>query len=262
MMEVYANTPWRQAQMRAAEESDFEDEVADDGSDHQSDTPICEMDSDTLNFESDNEIMHEAMELEIKDEPEIKDEAVNDPYLTPAATSEQSSPREGRPSFNSPSSMLANPSEAPDAPGNMSLQVWANHRICEANTIPSGDTIQQNQVLLAAKSKAVCVAPPPPPPPPPLPPPKACPNRKPQREPKVWEPHDGTCLCRDVTKLPPGYGVWGDWNCPVNIELEKQMTEENELLWKFRGPNPSHVNTPEVWNGIPFNYQKGRVGLS
>ena len=61
--------------------------------------------------------------------------------------------------------------------------------------------------------------------------------------------------------LPQGYGVWDDWNCPVNIELEKQMTEENELLWKFRGPNPSHVNTPEVWNGIPFNYQKGVWGF-
>ena len=262
MMELYANTPRRQAQRRDAEESDFEDEVADDGSDHQSDTPICEMDSDTPNFESDNEIMHEAMELEIKDKPESRDEAVNDPHVTPTSTSEQSSPREERPSFNSPSSMLAKPSEAIEAPGNMSLQVLANHRVCEANKNPSGDTIQQNPVLLAAKSKAVCTATSPPLFPPPLPPPKARPKRKPQYVPKVWDPHDGTCLERDATKLPPLYGEWDDWNCPVNLELEEMMAKENDLEWHHRGPNPSHPNTDEFWNGLPFNYQKSMWGFS
>ena len=261
-MAIYANTPWRQAQRQAAEESDFEDEVADDGSDHRSDTPICEWDSDTLDFESDdeNEIMREAMELEIKDKPESRDEAVNDPYVTPASTSEQSSPREGRPSFNSPSSMLARPSEAIEAPGNMSLQVWANHRVCEANKNPSGDTIQQNPVLLAAKSKAVCTAASPFPPP--LPPPKARPKRKPQYVPIPWVPHDGTCLERDATKLPPLYGEWDDWNCPVNLELEEMIAMENDLEWHHRGPNPSNANTAEFWNGLPFNYQKSVWGFS
>ena len=252
-MGLYKETPWRLAQKHEAEKSDSDCEVTDDEADSRSDTPtpILEFGGgvDDMKSISDSDTMEEAMK---SPEPvEIH------------CTSDQSSPRETGPLPPTLPpvlfSVLPSPSEAPYAPGLHLPPVskWASFA-----------AIPQTQVLLAAKSKAVCVAPPPlpppaappptPPPPPTAGPPKAGPPPQPQR--RVWEPHDGPCLFFDVTLLPPGYGNWEDWNCPVNIELEKVMAEEHELQWHFRGPNPANVG--QFWNGFPFNEQKGVWGFS
>ena len=206
-MGLYEETPWRLAQKSQAAKpmrSEGPDcEVTDDEADNRSDTatPILEFgdSGDDMKIVSDTDIMEEAMKSPESEESDS----------TSDMSSDQSSPREREPLPPPPLSVLPNPSEAPYPPGLHlpPLSKWA-----------SVAAIPQTQVLLAAKSKAVCVAPPPlpppkagPPPPPPPPtagPPKAGPPPQPQRQ--VWEPHDGPCLFSDVTLLPPGYGIWED----------------------------------------------------
>ena len=266
-MGLYEETPWRLAQKSQAakhvrsEGSDCE--VTDDEADNRSDTatPILEFgdSGDDMKIVSDTDIMEDAMKSSESEESDS----------TSDMSSDQSSPREREPLPPPPLSVLPNPSEAPymaHPPGRHMppLSKWA-----------SVAAIPQTDVLFAAKSKSACVAPPPlpppaapplytPPPPPPLPPPptagppKAGPPPQPQS--RVWVPHDGPCLFSDVTLLPPGYGIWEDWHCPVNIELEKLMAEEHGLEWRFRGPNPEKVG--QFWNGFPFDEQKSVWGFS
>jgi len=67
-------------------------------------------------------------------------------------------------------------------------------------------------------------------------------------------------LAPDPSVLPAGYGAWEDWNDPFSVALEEMIATEHNLPLAYRGPNPAHPNSPELWGGIPFNFLKTRIG--
>ena len=95
----------------------------------------------------------------------------------------------------------------------------------------------------------------PPPPSPPCPAPAASdrPVRPPWRSP--------LCL-GDHRKLPAGYGSWDDWNDPESVEREEQLANANRIEWASRGPVSEEHGGPRLWNGMPFNTEKGCWGYS
>ena len=57
----------------------------------------------------------------------------------------------------------------------------------------------------------------------------------------------------DRSRLPSGYGDWGDWNSEAAIAKESELAELAGLKYSMRGPVPPSQGGPELWKDIPFD---------